>query len=184
VHGSLAKVQCEFCKENYPLEQFRDEVRSKIRNIYDTNDEKSPKQSSNINCLKCGKPGVKPATVLYGTNLPSRFFKCVANDFPNETDLLIIAGTSLTVYPACTLVNKVNADTNRLLINRDKVGQELGLKFDNNNHRDIFIEGDCDNGFIELSKNLELFSELYEMKDRMCELSQLNIEIAYLQQKL
>ena len=178
VHGSLAQIRCEFCKANYPSDRFKDEVQSNIRNIYDLNDTIAPEKSCHINCLKCNKPGVKPSTVLYGTDLPQRFFECVSNDFPNNIDLLIIAGTSLTVHPTCNFVNKSNIKTPRILINKEKVGEELGLDFDNNEN-DFFLRGDCDNGFLHIAEQLGLITDLYNMRDRMCENSQLFFDIYY-----
>ena len=57
--------------------------------------------------------------ILYAT-----FFQ----DMP-KCDLLIIMGTSLTVQPFASLVNRVTQTTPRLLINRDKCGQG-GVRFD------------------------------------------------------
>lgn len=44
-------------------------------------------------------PGVKPATVLYGRSLPEEFFTCLAQD-KAVANVLLVMGTSLTVYPA------------------------------------------------------------------------------------
>jgi NAD-dependent SIR2 family protein deacetylase len=74
VHGSLGSTACEFCKRSVPYAEFADEVKHKIRNIYDAADASSPTDSSFIVCKNCGKPQVKPATVLYGTQLPPKFF--------------------------------------------------------------------------------------------------------------
>ena len=107
VHGTIAKAGCEFCGYPMPYEEFRRAVRQKIRNIYDSSDPEAPKESANIFCLKCHKPGVKPATVLYGCNLPDHTWTKASEDFPENVDLMIIAGTSLGVYPVCDFVNRV-----------------------------------------------------------------------------
>jgi NAD-dependent SIR2 family protein deacetylase len=86
--------------------------------------------STPIVCKACGKAGVKPCTVLYGRSLPDEFFASVREDFPASVDLLIIAGTSLTVGPANTLPLRVAPGTPRLVVNRDLVGEDLGLVFD------------------------------------------------------
>jgi NAD-dependent SIR2 family protein deacetylase len=44
---------------------------------------------------------------MYGTQLPNKFFQACDDDFPSPTDLMIVAGTSLTVGPANQLVCKV-----------------------------------------------------------------------------
>lgn len=177
VHGTLSKIECEFCGAAYPLEAFREEVRSKIRNIYDPSDVTAPSSSSNIFCNSCHRPGVKPATVMFGRNLPKIYWKSVSEDFPNNVDLLIIAGTSLTVAPACNLVNDVSQGTPRILINENKVGEELGLDFSENS-RDVFLQGDCDAGFLSLILQLGWFEDLYSSRDKLCPASKALLEEA------
>jgi NAD-dependent SIR2 family protein deacetylase len=170
VHGSLSKIQCEFCKDTYPAELFREEVRTKIRNIYDPSDASAPKSSSNIYCQRCSKAGVKPATVMYGSALPKAWFRNIADDFPANVDLLIIAGTSLTVAPACNLVTMVKEGTPRLLVNNDMVGLELGLDFSGSREGtvDVFLQGECDQGFLFLCRELGWLEDLFACMDRMC----------------
>lgn len=89
-------------------------MRKNIKDIYKT-DPEAPERSTHILCDACGKPGLKPRTVLYGkphchlsnvpgSNLPAEFFEKCNEDFPDNVDLLIVAGTSLTVGPANSLV--------------------------------------------------------------------------------
>lgn len=88
-HGTMGKVQCEFCYEYYPVEEYGREVirisfllfvifkvKKKIKDIYNM-DNSAPSSSTNIPCLSCGKNGVKPATVLFGRSLPPEFFEGV-----------------------------------------------------------------------------------------------------------
>eukprot|EP01039_Chlorochromonas_danica_P008053 gene8055-8883_t len=179
VHGSLAEVQCEFCATPYPMNEFVDEVRTKIKNIYDDSDEQAPKSSSAILCKRCHRPGVKPATVMFGRNLPPQVWRSIEDDFPQQIDLLIIAGTSLVVSPACNLVNKVAAHVPRLLVNLELVGGNLGLDFgapiefssDLTDPRDACILGPCDEGFLYIAERLGWLEELREYSDRMCESS-------------
>jgi NAD-dependent SIR2 family protein deacetylase len=175
VHGSIEMIECEFCKTSYDMNEFQQQIRTKIKNIYDIYDLEAPVESSNIICSKCKKPGIKPATVLYGTNLPSLFFQKKLEDFPHNVDLLIIAGSSLTVQPACNLVKEVNDQCPRILINRDLVGTELGISSD----RDQLILSDCDDGFIELAKQLGWLHELYCYSDQMCDSSKTKVTKAY-----
>jgi NAD+-dependent protein deacetylase sirtuin 2 len=133
LHGSLGEIKCEFCGANHSVEKFREDVRNKIKNIYatdsvaDTRD--GPVSSTNIFCSRCQRPGVKPATVMYGSDLPRLVFQRIREDFPGKVDLLIVAGTSLTVSPACNLVSQVSKKTPRLLVNQQVVGQHLGMSF-------------------------------------------------------
>lgn len=65
VHGSLGRVQCEGCKTPYPSPDFCDALRKNVKDIYGI-DATAPTESTPVPCIKCGKPLVKPATVLYG----------------------------------------------------------------------------------------------------------------------
>jgi len=184
LHGSLGLIKCEFCGQDHPIEQFHEDVRTKIKNIYKSDDvnDGSPAESTNITCVKCNKPGVKPATVLYGTDLPSDVWRSVREDFPHSVDLMIIAGTSLTVSPANQLVTRVQGSAPRLLINRDVVGEELGLTFSGTEAvppRDSILQTDCDAGFLALAEELGWVSDLYAHKDSMCEASATLLEEAY-----
>ncbi|KAK3261204.1 hypothetical protein CYMTET_29875, partial [Cymbomonas tetramitiformis] len=55
VHGTMGSVSCEHCKKAYPIEQFRDDVRRNIKDIYNT-DPQAPLESSLILCPQCGQP--------------------------------------------------------------------------------------------------------------------------------
>jgi NAD-dependent deacetylase sirtuin 2 len=107
---------------------------------------------------------VKPDVVMFGEPLPQRFFSSIKSDFP-QADLLIVMGTSLAVKPFNTLIDKVSETTPRLLINRDKVGEQeesrkkaasggfetAGFQFDDpENIRDVFAQGNCDDVVMKL----------------------------------
>ena len=64
---------------------------------------------------------VKPDVVFFGEQLPKRFFQQLKWDFP-RCDLLLIMGTSLVVQPFCTLVDEVDNNVPRVLINDRKIG--------------------------------------------------------------
>ena len=87
-------------------------------------------------CLKCGRffgldaitgcSGVpkcvcggiiKPEVVLYGEQLESNTVNGAVRAI-SQSDMLIVAGTSLTVYPAAGFLNCFNGDS-LVLINRD-----------------------------------------------------------------
>ncbi len=68
---------------------------------------------------KCACGGViKPDVVLYGESLPEADFARAIREISNA-DMLIVAGTSLTVEPASSLVNLFNGKY-LVIINRDK----------------------------------------------------------------
>ena len=69
-------------------------------------------------------------------------------------DLLIIMGTSLTVHPFASLVNRVPSDCPRVLINLDRVGG-IGSRTD-----DVVVLGKCDDVVKELCELLGWGDEL------------------------
>ena len=60
---------------------FCDAVAENVKDIYGQ-DETAPAESTNILCVKCGSPTVKPATVLFGGSLPDAFFQLSEEDLP------------------------------------------------------------------------------------------------------
>jgi len=136
-------------------------MRKNIKDIYKI-DPTAPEESTPILCEHCGKPGVKPATVLYGSQLPTRFFDCLSQDFPGNVDLLIVAGTSLTVSPANQLPLEVTKKTPRFIVNREPVGKELGIYYGANSRRDIYSNLDCDVVFLYLAHKLGWMEDLKE----------------------
>lgn len=158
VHGSISKVSCEGCGYQPNFHTFCDAVKTNIKDIY--NPDNGPKESTPILCDKCNKPLVKPSTVLFGRSLPSEFFEYVQQDLPT-TDLLIIAGTSLVVSPANSLVYSVPETTKRVIVNQDPVGQELGIDYNpNSSTRDFFAKGNCDQVFLDLIQELGWLEDL------------------------
>jgi len=171
VHGSMGQISCEFCKKDFPLDEFRDQVRKNIKDIYKT-DPTAPSESTNVFCDKCKQPGLKPKTVLYGSSLPEKFFSQTAEDFPEKVDLLIVVGTSLTVGPANTLVTKVRKDCLRLIVNNEKVGEFLGIEYGSKSKRDIFSSVGCDESFALLLSKLGWVEDMRVFYDKLAPASQ------------
>lgn len=97
LHGSVMRNYCTACGKFHSAEYI--------------------KNSSDIPYCSCGAI-VKPDVVLYEEALDDATV-CASVQAIQNADLFIIAGTSLTVYPAAGLVNYYNG--NRLvLINLDK----------------------------------------------------------------
>lgn len=96
LHGSVLRNYCRNCGKFYSAEFIRD--------------------SEDIPCCNCGGI-VKPDVVLYEEMLNDDvIYQSI--EYIRSADLLIVAGTSLTVYPAAGLINYYHG--NRLvLINRD-----------------------------------------------------------------
>lgn len=96
LHGSVLRNYCTRCHRFYPAEFIRD--------------------STGVPKCDCGGI-VKPDVVLYEEALNGETLEKSIRAI-SDADLLIVAGTSLTVYPAAGLVNYYKG--NRLvLINRD-----------------------------------------------------------------
>ena len=169
VHGTMGTISCEYCKAPVPTDEFQLWVRQSIKDIYKM-DDSAPAESTPIPCPSCKKPGLKPDTVLYGRHLPARFFQLRETDFP-DVDLLIVAGTSLTVSPANSVVQELPSPRPRLVVNREPVGQELGIEYGAQSTRDVFCGGDCDEVFLELCSELGWLEDLRKFQGEMAEQS-------------
>lgn len=96
LHGSVLRNYCTRCRKFYPAEFIRD--------------------SAGVPKCSCGGT-VKPDVVLYEESLDQDTIEGAVSAI-SEADLLIVAGTSLTVYPAAGLINYYRGDR-LVLINRD-----------------------------------------------------------------
>ncbi|KAL9184712.1 hypothetical protein ACHAXT_012682 [Thalassiosira profunda] len=166
VHGSIAKVSCENCGRDTDFNAFCDEVESNIKDIH--NPQNGPKESHPILCKSCGKATVKPETILFGSSLPEEFFERSEEDLPS-VDLLIVAGTSLVVSPANSLVYRVSNSTYRVIVNNERVGRELGIDYGPDADRDFFVQGNCDDVFLELITEMGWLEDLSKVTDNLPE---------------
>lgn len=79
-------------------------------------------------------------------------------------------GTSLNVRPFASLIDLANFNTPRLLINNEICGEANtesdGFEFSNpENHRDVFLKGDCDSGCLQFAKFTGLLDSLKAIID-------------------
>ncbi|KAG0249316.1 NAD-dependent protein deacetylase sirtuin-2 [Mortierella polycephala] len=106
-------------------------------------------------CKRCSGL-VKPGITFFGESVPRRFTTMAETDF-EQCDLLMVLGTSLKVEPFNRLIAKVSPKCPRLLINREKAGQELHSGFDFDDkwkytvQRDALFLGNCDEGVRRLA---------------------------------
>lgn len=135
-------------------------------------------------CPVCESEHVKPDVVFFGQGLPKRFFDLSKKDLP-KTDLMIIVGTSLEVYPVAILPEWVCPGTPRFLINRDKVKAKggwlknlwdsvkskltLGLKdytgiFDFDSDTDWYIGGDLQENAMLIIQEMGWMDEYEALK--------------------
>ncbi|OAA36666.1 NAD-dependent deacetylase sirtuin-2 [Metarhizium rileyi] len=136
-HGSFATQRCIECKIEFPDHLMRDHVfRGQV-----------PR------CKEDGCTGtVKPDIVFFGEALPSAF-----GEKSHQTamaDLVLILGTSLTVYPFAGLPDMARHGKPRVLFNMERVGQ-LGGRAD-----DVMELGPCDEGVRKLADELGWRDEL------------------------
>ena len=118
LHGSVHRNYCEECGKFYPPEYIRDAEETVPR------------------CACGGR--IKPDVVLYEEGLDNDVVAGAVHAI-EQADLLIVAGTSLTVYPAAGLIRYfrgkhlvlINRDPTPMddecdLVIRDRVGEVLG----------------------------------------------------------
>ncbi len=95
VHGTTYKCHCMWCNKEYSGDVIF--------------------ESNGIPKCECGGI-IRPNVTLYGEMLPEDFMKAI--DEIRKADLLIVAGTSLTVQPASDLIEYFNGK-NLVIINLD-----------------------------------------------------------------
>jgi NAD+-dependent protein deacetylase SIR2 len=136
-HGSFARQSCIDCKKSYPEDLMQKAIKEKT----------VPKcQDTACNGL------VKPEIVFFGEQLPNAFFE--SRFLPEDADLCIIMGTSLSVQPFALLPEACRQRTPRLLINSEQVGH-LGSRAD-----DVLLLEDCDSGVKKLAEACGWLEEL------------------------
>lgn len=155
-HGNFDAAQCIDCQAEHDMDYVKDAIDSQI-------------PARCISGKKKCRGLVKPSIVFFGENLPSRFFNSLPEDF-EKADFLIVLGTSLVVQPFASLVDRVNENVPRVLVNMERVGEappELrslgyskGFNFGEGNYRDVLYQGDCDAGIKELCRLLGWEDEL------------------------
>lgn len=98
IHGTTEKNYCHKCKKDYPADYIFNSTES-------------------IPKCECGGL-IRPNVILYEESLPTSAWNKSENVL-KEADLLIIGGTSLTVYPAKNLISYYYGK-NMVIINHDK----------------------------------------------------------------
>ena len=105
LHGSLKYVDCLKCGKTYEWDEIVDKI-------------------DDIKCENCGSMYLKPRIVFFGEQLP----KDVLNEAIREaekSDVFIVVGSSLQVYPAASLpfIAKENG-AKLVLINKDPTDKD------------------------------------------------------------
>ncbi|KAI9045090.1 SIR2 family NAD-dependent protein deacylase [Aspergillus affinis] len=128
-HGSFANQHCIDCGAEYPEALMKDAIA----------------KGEVPHCSQCNGL-VKPDIVFFGESLPGDFFD--NRTLPEEADLCIVMGTSLSVQPFASLPAFCRDGTPRILINMERVGG-MGSRAD-----DVLILGDCDTGVRKFARAL------------------------------
>ena len=102
VHGSVLRNHCTLCGKKYDVEYVRN-----------NKDKKGVPRCEDKKCNGI----IKPDVVLYGESLDDDVVSASIRAL-QEADMLIIGGTSLTVYPAAGFINAFHGN-HLVLINRD-----------------------------------------------------------------
>ncbi len=108
IHGSALRVRCVGCGS----EDDREDVHRRV-----LAGERAP------GCRDCGEP-LKPATISFGQAMPEReTFDAFAA--ARQSDLMIVIGSSLVVYPAAAIPEEaVRAGAPLVIVNREPTPQD------------------------------------------------------------
>lgn len=139
-HGSFASQQCIECHKTYPDDKMEEHVFSG--------------QVPRCEDRDC-RGLVKPDIVFFGESLPKAF-----GEKSHQTvmaDLVLIIGTSLTVFPFASLPDMAREGAPRVLFNMERVGQ-IGSRAD-----DVMELGPSDDGIRKLAELLGWTDELEKL---------------------
>jgi NAD-dependent deacetylase len=104
VHGSINRFSCLGCKASYTKEQIIRKLKREKKN--------------GPSCEYCAAP-LKPSVVLFGEGLP-RFEKYQSQALAQKADVMLIAGSSLSVAPVCDLPLYTLREEGKLIIVNDQ----------------------------------------------------------------
>lgn len=101
LHGSVLRNHCDFCHKPYPVEAVAN--------------------STGIAYCECGGM-IKPDVVLYEEGLDQETIK-KSVEYIAKADMLIVAGTSLNVYPAASFIDYYPGNK-MVLINKEATAKD------------------------------------------------------------
>ena len=104
VHGSVNRFGCLGCRASYTKEQIYQKLKKE--------------KKTGPSCEFCGSP-LKPSVVLFGEDLP-RFEKFQSVALAQKADVMLIAGSSLSVAPICDLPLYTLREKGELIIVNDE----------------------------------------------------------------
>ena len=104
VHGSVNRFTCFGCKASYTKEQIFRKLKKE--------------KKTGPSCDFCASP-LKPSVVLFGEGLP-RFEMYQSQALAQKADVMLIAGSSLSVAPICDLPLYTLREKGKLIIVNDE----------------------------------------------------------------
>jgi NAD-dependent deacetylase len=104
VHGNINRFNCFGCKASYNKEQILQKLKKRKK--------KTPR------CDYCGSP-LKSSVVLFGEGLPN-FEIYQSRALSKKADVMLIAGSSLSVIPVCDLPLYTLSERGKLIIVNDE----------------------------------------------------------------
>ncbi len=119
-HGSYLTAHCLKCKKAYQFFEYENNLKE-----------------GSVPYCSC-KGVIKPDVVFFGESLPDNFFEVYHN--PPEADLLIVAGSSLTVQPAASFALNLLRDTKSILINLEETYYDHLFNYVFNIDIDTFVD--------------------------------------------
>jgi NAD-dependent deacetylase len=118
IHGSPSVHYCRRCSDRKRVEELsaaKGEVKPDEKDLLDFNSAAALVRSGELpRCGKCGAV-LKPAITFFGESLPARAM-AEAEEAARGTDLMLVLGTSLTVFPAAGLPDAALRSGARLVI--------------------------------------------------------------------
>lgn len=140
-HGRITEAGCPKCFKSYDIEKLRENINKDILTT----------------CSSCGAY-IKPKVVFYNESLSfSFYFKFISIKF---SDLGIIMGTSLRVFPFGNLPYSLPKSSWRVLINMEEAGymsyqeDSNAFRFNDINKKDLFLQGKCDEVIDKLVRDI------------------------------
>ncbi|XP_071548442.1 NAD-dependent protein deacetylase sirtuin-3-like isoform X1 [Panulirus ornatus] len=141
-HGTFASASCTLCYKMHDAKKVKQAIL----------DGDIPVMCESNSC----KGKVKPDIVFFGENLPEPFWNY--HNYIHFTDLLLVIGTSLEVYPFAGIADAVGSMTPRVLINFNRVGS-FGSRAS-----DVILTGDLRDNVMKLAKALGWEEKLKDLQ--------------------
>jgi NAD-dependent SIR2 family protein deacetylase len=140
-HGNLRTIRCSNCGREQPSMTIQSWTLDVVNYLRHQESSCHAPVSSTLQCSRCGGY-LKPSVVLFGEQLPADFFLKINRD-TQLCDLLIVLGSSLTVFPFAAIPSLLPPGVPQFVVAKHLTRQPRGAHV---------ISEDCDVVVTELSK--------------------------------